>query len=208
MGAVLYEGQRLITGDGTAPIESAALLVENGRISRVGRKGEVPLPRGAMRVDLTGKTVIPGLIDTHAHIGYMKDVTNGPENYSRENVIDHMQRYAYFGVAAAQSMGSDFGEMPYQVRDSVTPNAARFVMAGRGLTYVGTGNPENTRQNAYMLSTPDEARAAVRELAARKIVLAKTWIPPVPSPIPTAPSSTKRTNTTCGSGRTSRPRLK
>ena len=66
---------------------------------------------------------------------------------------------------------------------SATPNAARFVMAGRGLTYVGTGNPENTRQNAYMLSTPDEARAAVRELAAKKIVLAKTWIPPVPSPI-------------------------
>ena len=89
-------------------------------------------------------------------------------------------------MAAAQSMGSDFGEMPYQIRDSVTPNAARFVMAGRGLTYVGTGNPENTRQNAYMLSTPDEARAAVRELAARRIVLAKTWIPPVPSPISSA----------------------
>ena len=181
--ATLYEGERLLTGDGTAPIDNAALLVENGRITGVGRKGEIALPRGGSRVDLSGKTVIPGLIDTHAHIGYMKDATNGPENYSRENVIDHMQRYAYFGVAAAQSMGSDFGDMPYQVRDSVAPNAARFVMAGRGLTYVGTGNPENTRQNAYMLSTPDEARVAVRELAARKIVLAKTWIPPVPPPI-------------------------
>jgi imidazolonepropionase-like amidohydrolase len=183
---VLYEGARLITGDGAVPIETSAFLVDNDRFVRVGRKGEIPLPSGGTRVDLTGKTVIPGLIDTHAHIGYMKDTTNGPENYSRENVVDHMKRYAFFGVAAAMSMGSDFGDMPYEVRDAVIPNAARFVMAGRGLTYVGTGTAENTRQNAYMLSSPEEARTAVRELAARKIVLAKTWIPPVTPPIYTA----------------------
>ena len=180
---VLYEGARLIAGDGAVPVDSSAFIVDNDRFVRVGRKGEIQAPSGAARVDLTGKTVIPGLIDTHAHIGYMKDITNGPENYSRENVIDHMRRYAYFGVAAAMSMGSDFGEMPYEVRDAVIPNAARFVMAGRGLTFVGTGTPENTRQNAYMFSNPEEARAAVRELAARKIVLAKTWIPPVTPPI-------------------------
>jgi imidazolonepropionase-like amidohydrolase len=57
----LYEGARLITGDGSAPIENSAFLVENTQFRRVGRKGQIPLPAGARRIDLTGKTVMPGL---------------------------------------------------------------------------------------------------------------------------------------------------
>ncbi len=71
-GATLYEGARLIVGDGNAPIENSAFLVENNRFTRVGRKGEIQAPAGAARVDLTGKTVIPGLVDAHSHIGYMR----------------------------------------------------------------------------------------------------------------------------------------
>src|SRR5207248_9826681 len=67
--ATLFEGARLITGDGRAPIENAAFLVENARFTRVGRKGEIQAPAGAARIDLTGKTVIPALIDGHSHIG-------------------------------------------------------------------------------------------------------------------------------------------
>src|SRR6266480_3071069 len=43
---VLYEGARLISGDGSAPIDDSALLVENGTITRVGRKGGVTAPAG------------------------------------------------------------------------------------------------------------------------------------------------------------------
>src|ERR1044072_3805079 len=110
--ATLYEGARLIVGDGNAPIESSAFLVENARFTRVGRRGEVQAPPGAARVDLAGKTVIPALVDGHSHIGYMKNLTSGAVNYTRENILDHMHRFAYFGVAASQSMGSDFGELP------------------------------------------------------------------------------------------------
>ena len=67
--ATLYEGARLITGDGSAPIESSAFLVENGHFSRVWRRGEVQAPAGAARADLTGETVIPALVDGHSHIG-------------------------------------------------------------------------------------------------------------------------------------------
>ena len=45
-GAVLFEGARLIAGDGRPPVESSAFLVENGRFTRVGRKGEIQLPAG------------------------------------------------------------------------------------------------------------------------------------------------------------------
>src|SRR6201988_4859960 len=69
----VYEGALLITGDGTAPIENSAFLVENDTFTRVGRKGEIQLPAGAARVDLTGKFVMPTKVDMHGHIGYQHD---------------------------------------------------------------------------------------------------------------------------------------
>ena len=179
-GPVLYEGARIVTGDAAAPIENGALLVENGRIARVGRKGEVQAPAGATRVDLTGKTVIPALVDAHSHIGYMKDLTSGPQNYTRENILDHMRRFAYFGVAASQAMGSDFGELPFVLRDELMAgthaDAARFLTAGRGLAPLVEISPANMRHAAYAITTVEGARAAVEELAQRKVPLIKTWV--------------------------------
>jgi hypothetical protein len=178
--ATLFEGARLLTGDGRAPIEDAAFLVENGRFTRVGRKGEIQAPAGAARVDLTGKTVIPALIDGHSHIGYMRNLTSGAQNYTRENILDHMRRFAYFGVAASQSMGTDFGELPFQLRDEILagkyPDAARFLTAGRGLAPLTEIAPDNMRQAAFPVTTVAGARASVQELVPRKVKLIKTWV--------------------------------
>jgi imidazolonepropionase-like amidohydrolase len=178
--ALLYEGARLITGDGSAPIERSAFLVENGRFTRVGRQGEIQPPAGASRIDLAGKTVIPALIDAHSHIGYMKDLTSGPQNYTRENILDHMHRFAYFGVAASQAMGSDFGELPFQIREELRagkdPDAARFLTAGRGLAPLEEISPNNMRHAAYVVTTAEGARANVQELAKRNVPLIKTWV--------------------------------
>src|SRR5205823_4835310 len=54
----LYQGARLITGDGSV-IENSAFLVRDNLFTQVGRKGEIALPAGGTRVDLTGKTVMP-----------------------------------------------------------------------------------------------------------------------------------------------------
>src|SRR5262245_59232420 len=70
----LFDGARVIVGDGQPAIERAAILVENGTISRVGPRG-FEVPPGTERVDLTGKTVIPGIVTLHGHVGYLKDVT-------------------------------------------------------------------------------------------------------------------------------------
>src|SRR3954452_15862528 len=67
---VLYEGARLITGDGSAPIEDSAFLVANGEFLKVGKRGSIEAPPNASHVDLKGKTVIPALIDAHAHLGW------------------------------------------------------------------------------------------------------------------------------------------
>jgi imidazolonepropionase-like amidohydrolase len=177
---ILFEGARLITGDGTTPIENSAFLVENGRFSRVGSRGAVQAPPAALRIDLTGKTVIPALVDAHSHIGYMKDLTSGPQNYTRDNILDHMYRFAYFGVAASQAMGSDFGEMPFKLRDEILagrfPDAARFLSAGRGLAPIEEISPANMRHSAFPVTTVEGARAAVEELVPRKVRIVKTWV--------------------------------
>ncbi|MBF8300723.1 MAG: Amidohydro-rel protein, partial [Acidobacteria bacterium] len=179
-GTVLYEGARLITSDGSAPVERSAFLVENGRFTRVGRQGEVQAPAGATRVDLTGKTVMPALVDAHSHIGYMKHLTSGPQNYTRENILDHMHRFAYFGIAASQAMGSDFGDLPFQIRDELgagkDPDAARFLTAGRGLSPLEEISPGNMRHAAYVVTTVEGARADVQELAQRNVPLIKMWV--------------------------------
>jgi len=102
----LFTGARLILGDGRV-IENGALLVERGRIQRVGTAAEVVAPPGATVVDLSGKTVIPALIDAHAHLGYECYTAWGADCYTRDNVIDNLERYAYYGFGAVFSAGSD-----------------------------------------------------------------------------------------------------
>ena len=177
---ILFEGARLITGNGGAAIENSAFVVQNNRFIAVGRRGELAAPPGAARVDLTGKTVIPALIDAHSHIGYMRNLTSGPQNYTRENILDHMHRFAYFGVAASMAYGSDFGELPFQLRDETAagryPAAARFLTAGRGLAPVDEISPNNMRHSAYLITNEADIRKAVQELAARNVKMIKTWV--------------------------------
>ena len=176
----VFEGARLIVGDGSPPIEDSALLVEGDRFGQVGRRGEIQVPVGAVRVDLTGKTIMPALVDAHSHIGYMRDLTSGPRNYTREHILDHMYRFAYHGVGASQAMGSDFGVMPFQLRDEILAgkyaDAARFLSAGRGLAPLSEISPNNMRHAAYVVTTEEGARANVRELASRGVTLIKTWV--------------------------------
>jgi imidazolonepropionase-like amidohydrolase len=110
----------------------------------------------------------------------MMELTSGPQNYTRENILDHMRRFAYHGVAASQAMGSDFGDLPYQLRDELAsgaiPGAARFLTAGRGLAPPDEVRPDNMRHSAYTIRTEADVRAALDELAARKVTIVKTWV--------------------------------
>ena len=67
-GVIALEGATLIDGVGGAPKEDAVILIRNGHIEAVARVNEIRIPKGAQRIDLVGKTVIPGLIDAHAHV--------------------------------------------------------------------------------------------------------------------------------------------
>ena len=142
--ALWFEGARLIIGDKSPTIENSAFLVEGDSITWVGKKGERQPPANATRVDLTGKTVMPTLIDGHNHIGLVneKDGSNTKANYTRANLIDQLQRYAYYGTAAAMSMGLEADqELAYKLRDEVIPNAAKFLTVGKGIAATSMAGP-------------------------------------------------------------------
>ena len=189
---VVYEGARLITGDGRAPIENSAFVVVNGRFTQVGRKGGVNVPAGAAHVDLTGKTVMPGKVDTHGHFGFqhVADGTMAKEHFTRENLTAHLEILAYYGFSAAIGVGdlidrsdlhggrTGWGNVPNVVRDQAVPNAALFKTTGTGIAFPGAGpqgHPSRT-DVPYPVSTPEEARAAVRDYAKVKPEFIKIWV--------------------------------
>ena len=157
----VFEGARVIVGDGRAPIDNATIVVNGGKIAQVGRAADVKAPAGAMRVTLTGKTVMPTIVDTHTHL-----------SQEREALTQDLRRRAYYGVSAAMSLGQDTGEAPFQIRAQPIAGAARFFTAGRGITA-----PEPGRTNApYWIESADEGRKAVQELAKQKVDIVKIWV--------------------------------
>jgi imidazolonepropionase-like amidohydrolase len=178
-GAVLYEGALLIRGDGSAPVANAAFLVQDGAIARVGRRGDITPPPGAARVDLTGKTVMPALINSHGHPGFQRGLTYGRDNYTRETYLDDLRRAAYYGIRVVMSQGIDPGELAYEIRRDQTgrSDAARLLVAGRGIGAPNAGPGAAAYQGiAYEVTTPEQGRDAVRELAAKKVDLVKIWV--------------------------------
>ena len=184
-GAVLFEGARLIIGDGSAPIEDGAFVVQNGRISAVGRRGAVTAPQGAARVDLTGKTVMPAMVNVHVHIGYEGYTSWGAANYTPQNVLDHLQRAAFYGVGATQSVGSSPTDPSIQFQKDQQagkfPPASRFFFMP-GMAPPGGGPDAVLRVGTTTLhaideiSTAEEARAAVQAMAKKNIKSVKIWV--------------------------------
>ena len=161
ISATVFEGARLVVGDGSDPIENATFVVDEDLFVEVGRTGAVEVPDGATRVDLTGRTVIPALIDTHTHL-----------SRTRDSLVEDLQRKAYYGVGVAMSLGQDDGDVPFQVRTETIPDAARYRTAGRGITTPEPGRSEIP----YWITSVDEGRAAVQELAALNVDLVKIWV--------------------------------
>src|SRR5437867_3312479 len=188
----VFEGARLITGDATAPIENSAFVVENNVFTQIGRQGEVKVPAGAARVNLTGKSVMPAKVDLHGHIGYQHDFdgTMAKEYFTRENLIDHLQRLAYYGFSAVISVGdlvdrsdlhggrTHWGDVPLRVRQEIIPMAALFRTTGPGIAWPGSGaNGHPSRIDVpYPVTTVDEARKAVQDYVRMKPEFIKIWV--------------------------------
>ena len=67
-GVAVLRGARVVTMKGTEVLENADVVVRNDRIVAVGARGSVEVPAGAQVIDVSGKTIVPGFVDTHAHM--------------------------------------------------------------------------------------------------------------------------------------------
>jgi imidazolonepropionase-like amidohydrolase len=172
----------LIDGNGGPAVPDSALIATDGRITWVGRRAELKAPAGATVQDLTGKFVMPGLVDLHTHVANSDVEMQDPVRFfTREGVTRDLQLYARYGTTSVASLGTDQKPLAYEMRAEQRdgrPTMARIFTAGRGFT-VKDGFPTNKGNVPgipYEPSTPAEAAAQMEELAAERPDVVKIWV--------------------------------
>jgi imidazolonepropionase-like amidohydrolase len=176
---VLLRNARVIDGTGAPPREHVSLVLRNGRIERIGGAG-MAAPAGAEVRDLTGKTLMPGLISAHSHLGLIVDDAESPAaRYTRENVTAQLKEFERYGVTTILSLGLN-RDLVYELREEQRAGrlgGARIFTAGRGIGVPGGAPPLlAATDQIYRPDTVDEARKDVDEFAAHRADIVKIWV--------------------------------
>jgi imidazolonepropionase-like amidohydrolase len=194
---ILFEGARIVPGDGGPAIENGALLIRDSAVWRVGRKGEITPPEGAQRIDVTGKTIMPALVSAHVHPGFQRGLSYSAQNFTRETVMDDLNRALYFGISTVMSLGIEKGEVLYDIRAEQAAGrlgGARLLLAGRGIGAPNAGPGAAAYANiAYEITTEQQALDAVHELASRHVDGIKIWVDDRGGRAPSLPLRLSRT---------------
>src|SRR5262245_3254467 len=177
---VVIDGANIWDGSGGPVIKDGRLVFKDDRIQVVGPRTSIRIPDGATVIRAQGKTLIPGLINAHGHVGMTRGLKTGRENYNRENILAHLRQYARYGVTTLLSLGSDLDEifaLRGPAKPEETPRATVFT-AGRGFTGKA-GYPAVLPGNAGIpreVDSVEEVRASVAELAKQKVDMVKIWV--------------------------------
>jgi imidazolonepropionase-like amidohydrolase len=166
----------VIDGTGAPAQPDSGIVMTDGKIAYVGPMSGLKTPEGAKTIDLAGKYVMPGIIDSHVHVGIMKGQTQDIKYYTRDNVIADLKQYAAYGVTSVQILGTD-KDLIFNIRNQERagrPHYARVFTAGQGIVY--KGGYGGVYGLNVPVSTPEEARKAVDEQVAKHVNLIKFWI--------------------------------
>jgi imidazolonepropionase-like amidohydrolase len=176
---MLIRNARIVVGNGTV-IENGGILVKDGKIAEI-YDGNIPDPEGlsAAVTEAAGKTILPGLIDTHVHIGAPGGTIEDWSDYDAAKAARReLAAYLYSGVTAVRSLGDELESM-LRLRESVNSGereGAEFFIAGPLFTTPGghgteyfSEMPATLRKRAEaqflrMPNNPAEAKAAVEAL--------------------------------------------
>jgi imidazolonepropionase-like amidohydrolase len=176
---VVLRDVRLIDGTGAAPREHVSLVLRDGKIERIGG-AELAAPAGAEVRELAGKTVMPGLISAHSHLGLLVDYAeNSAAAYTRENVTAQLKQFERYGVTTIMSLGVN-RDLVYELRAEQRAGrlgGATIFTAGRGIGVPGgaPGLPAAPDQ-IYRPASVEESRKDVDELAGHHVDIVKIWV--------------------------------
>jgi imidazolonepropionase-like amidohydrolase len=186
MQTVLLRDVRLIDGTGAPPREHVSLLLRNGRIEKIGET--MIVPSGVQVRELAGKTVMPGLISAHSHLGLIvDDAESSATGYTRENVTAQLKQFERYGVTTILSLGLN-RDLVYELREEQRAGrlgGATIFTAGRGIGVPGGAPPLlAATDQIYRPDTVDEARKEVDEMAAHHADIVKIWVDKVHGMMP------------------------
>ena len=211
----VIKGGTVIDGTGRSPFEKGLVVVEGSKIGFVGKEGDIDLPKGedVEVIDVEGKTVMPGLIDSHVHIytnGESSEFTSMP---IRDNpltramkCIPRLKRDLEMGMTTLRDGGSGWGWLEVALRDAINRGdiaGPRFFATGYHLTVTGghgyflppwlANIPVHPEQSSVHCDGPDEWRKAARlqiynGVDCLKLVASRDVISPG---IATAPQATR-----------------
>ncbi|HWL10497.1 MAG TPA: amidohydrolase family protein [Planctomicrobium sp.] len=180
---VVLRGARLIDGTGSPPQEDAEITIHGEKITQVTASESATLPKGAQIIDLRGKTIIPGVISAHSHVGQFDGIRRGTEHFTRENIVRQLRQYEAYGVTTVVSLGTNLPliyDLQKEARDGKLPGADLFG-ADRGIGVIGGAPGQLLLNNADQIDRPQtvkEARDAVRAAKARGTDFIKIWVDP------------------------------
>ena len=147
-GLEAFVGARIIDGTGADAIENGVLVVRDGRIEAVGAAAAVEVPADAERIDVGGRTIMPGLVNAHGHVNNVRGLEADPSFYTEEHVEHQLGLYARYGVTTVFSLGGDGPEgVAVRDRQRTDPDIdeARFYLSGN----IPTGpSPEEAIEQA------------------------------------------------------------
>jgi imidazolonepropionase-like amidohydrolase len=129
-----FVGARVIDGRGGV-IEQGTVIVRDGRIASAGPTASTQVPTDAVRVDVKGATIMPGVINAHGHLTSAVGMRSSPDGASRDNLVRQLNTYAGYGVTTVFSLGedADVADTVLQLRNEQrngTLNGARLFISG------------------------------------------------------------------------------
>lgn len=175
---VVLDHFTLIDGTGRAPVADQALVIRDGRIVWVGPSKAKKKQPGATVTDLTGKFLMPGIIDSHVHLGLVNGIDqNFTKYYDRANIERQLRIYSAYGVTSVYTLGTD-GDAIHDViadqRRIGRIDTTRAFTAGRGVVFKGSyGGVAGLDQS---VATPAETTAMVAREAAKGADFIKLWM--------------------------------
>jgi imidazolonepropionase-like amidohydrolase/Tol biopolymer transport system component len=153
-GRIAFTGARLITMEGDEVIENGTILVKDNVIEKLGPADKVRIPRDAKVYDVKGKTIMPGIVDVHAHLGAFR-FGQSPQK--------HWQYYANlaYGVTTTHDPSSN-SEMTFSQSEMVKAG----VMVGPRIYSTGTILYGADGDFKAVINSLDDARSAIRRTKA------------------------------------------